>query len=432
MCGKLVTLFLIHTIFLATTSSCLGFRKPSPGEQSAQRQETIALKFRAMDTNRDGKVTREEFRGRPDQFDRLDADGDGAITMEELEGRGLSRQQAPPPAPKGIAHANAKPRTAPLKVDFGLCTTPREFQTDQANVKELGIVAVRFPVPWQFIEPREGQFDWQKADSYIKSLRSMGLQVLLNVRSVSSWGTTQETKKTGGYHSSSMPRDLRQWERFLGSMARRYKGMGVHYEIENEVSAKAFWTGSKSDYLELLKRSYAAIKEADPKALVLCAAMPCGITQNFSGPSHPQFKALHDDWLLSYLPSKAFDAVSVHNYYFPSGRVVNGFTFRSYQEHILNLMKQAGVPDKPVWNTEAGYVSRTTTVRGRTDDSSLQQQAQWIEEAVYQASELDVKRIFWILLRDREESYFGAMGLADAKGNPRPAWSKVQNLSSSK
>jgi hypothetical protein len=27
-----------------------------------------------------------------------------------------------------------------------------------------------------------------------------------------------------------------------------------------------------------------------------------------------------------------------------------------------------------------------------------------------------------LLLRDRKEPYFGSMGLADAKGNPRPAW----------
>jgi hypothetical protein len=39
---------------------------------------------------------------------------------------------------------------------------------------------------------------------------------------------------------------------------------------------------------------------------------------------------------------------------------------------------------------------------------------------------LGVERIYWLLLRDRKEPYFGSMGLADAKGNPRPAWNALK------
>jgi hypothetical protein len=283
-------------------------------------------------------------------------------------------------------------------------------------------------MPWQYVEPSEGQFQWNQLDTIIDTLRSQGIEVILVIRSISKWGIKTEAKKTGVYYSSAMPRDIRQWERFVEALATRYRGRGVHYEIENEVSAPAFWQGTKEEYAELLKVSYQTIKRVDPKATVLAAAMPCGITRTFPGPEYPQFKTYHDDWLRYYLPTKAFDVVSVHNYYFPSGRTVNGFTFRSYQEHIYDLMRQAGVAGKPVWITEAGYVSRTTQARGRTDESSPEKQAQWIEEAVAQASELGVERIFWILLRDRAESYFGVMGLADSSGRPRPAWKKIQEL----
>jgi len=45
-----------------------------------------------MDTNNDGKISRDEWKGNPKRFDRLDANGDGVITKEEIGG---ARQNRP-------------------------------------------------------------------------------------------------------------------------------------------------------------------------------------------------------------------------------------------------------------------------------------------------------------------------------------------------
>jgi hypothetical protein len=62
------------------------------------------------------------------------------------------------------------------------------------------------------------------------------------------------------------------------------------------------------------------------------------------------------------------------------------------------------------------------------DNGSYEKQAKWLTEAYWQAFEFGVERIYWLLLRDRKEPYFGSMGLADAKGNPRPAWNALQQF----
>jgi hypothetical protein len=128
------------------------------------------------------------------------------------------------------------------------------------------------------------------------------------------------------------------------------------------------------------------------------------------------------------LSTKKFDVVNVHNYYFPSEIVANRLTFRSYLDHIHELIKKSGLGDRPIWITEVGYVSAPKEIAGRMDHGSYEKQAQWLKEAYQQAVELGVERIYWFLLRDSKEPYFGSMGLADAKGNPRPAWEALRQF----
>ena len=43
------------------------------------------MNFATLDANKDGKVTREEWKGRAKRFDRLDTNRDGSLTMEEMK-----------------------------------------------------------------------------------------------------------------------------------------------------------------------------------------------------------------------------------------------------------------------------------------------------------------------------------------------------------
>ncbi len=219
---------------------------------------------------------------------------------------------------------------------------------------------------------------------------------------------------------------MSEWEDFVGKLAYRYRGGHVYYEIENEVNSPGFWSGTLEEYLELLKASYRSIKKNDPHSKVLLSAMACGIIFNLeTEAAREEAKKRYDTWLHSILSTRAFDIVSVHDYYFPSEIIANGLTFTSYLEHTYGLMEETGVQSKPIWITETGYVSRPTMTGGRTDAGSPEKQALRLVQAYHQAFEFGVKRVFWLFIKDQDSPYFGSMGLFDAQKrgeNPRPAW----------
>lgn len=306
---------------------------------------------------------------------------------------------------------------------LGLNTTLRHVEEEIKYVQPLGIRTLRVPLQWQLVKIRPGEYDWSTIDRIIKTAQERQIGILFNIRTIFWEESKKPSRQRGVTKVKSSLVDKEEWLRFAGALASRYQGRGIKYEIENEVNEGTSWKGTLEDYLDLLKGGYDVMKKADPKATVLPAAMNCGMTQALSlGGDRSAAWKWHDNWLQPILSTKKFDVVNVHNYYFPSGIEANGLTFRSYLEHIRELMKRAGCADLPLWITETGYVSSPKETGGRLDHSSFDKQAQWLKEAYQQAFEFGVERVYWLLLRDRREPYFGSMGLADAKGNPRPSW----------
>jgi hypothetical protein len=316
---------------------------------------------------------------------------------------------------------------------LGLNTTLRTFGEDLKRAQELGVSVIRIPLQWQFVKIRPGEYDWSTIDRFVKVAQAKQIDILFTIRTVSQEGVKiKKSKKRGVIQVQPINPpsvDKEQWVHFVETLANRYRGKGISYEIENEVNTEFFWKGTLEEYLELLEAGYEVIKKADPQAKVLPSAMGCGIVLNFQG-DNGMYKAWkwHDGWLQPIFSTKKFDVVNIHNYYFPSEIVANGLTFRSYLEHIQDLMKKSGLEDRPLWITEIGYVSVPTEISGRIDNGSPEKQARWLTEAYQQAFGFGVERIYWLLIRDRKEPYFGSMGLADAKENPRPAWNALKQF----
>jgi hypothetical protein len=317
---------------------------------------------------------------------------------------------------------------------LGMNTTLPTFAEEVKSIQELGVGTIRVPLQWQSLKMRPGEYDWSSVDRFVKEAWARKIQILFTIRTIfrEEKAAEKDKHKKGAIQSSSVKRsavDAKEWVYFAERLALRYRGQGVNYEIENEVNNETFWKGDLEEYLELLKNGYDAIKKADPQAKVLPSAMGCGITKNFESESAGggAWKR-HDKWFQAILSTKKFDVVNVHDYYFPSGIAANGQTFHSYLEHVQDLMKRSEAGRFPVWITETGYVSSQADASSRKDNGSPEKQALWLIEAYHQAFESGVEKIYWLLLHDGKEPYFGSMGLADAKGNPRPAWSALKEF----
>ena len=69
----------MQSSILLAAGLCLAFAGPAAAQQ-AQSRNNAAMRFQAMDANRDGVITREEWRGNDRSFRNHDWNGDGRLS----------------------------------------------------------------------------------------------------------------------------------------------------------------------------------------------------------------------------------------------------------------------------------------------------------------------------------------------------------------
>ncbi len=70
-----------------------------PGAVVGPRGLTARQVVKRLDRDGDGKIGKDEFRGRPKRFSAIDADGDGFVSTSELETAWRSRASSSAPSP---------------------------------------------------------------------------------------------------------------------------------------------------------------------------------------------------------------------------------------------------------------------------------------------------------------------------------------------
>jgi hypothetical protein len=236
----------------------------------------------------------------------------------------------------------------------------------------------RFDFKWAWLEPEEGRWDSDVLDGYdtlVDDLHDAGVNMVGILLWTPDWAATGglrglegpplDQRSPGWYApdpraslaplaisaASSPPRGLyrpwndpdNHWGNFVYTIVSRYGERVKHWEMWNEPEWSYFWSGTSTDYAQLLKVGYQATKAACPDCTVLFGGLHYWMNTNY-------YK-----WVLNILSQDPhavqnnhfFDVMSVHLY----SRSAN-----TYDEvtKIRGGMGIYGVDDHPIWLTETG------------------------------------------------------------------------------
>jgi len=204
---------------------------------------------------------------------------------------------------------------------------------------------------WREVEPVQGEHFWEYADWLVRVAEYYGLDLVLRLDHPPEWAISPE---------GTVPVDMSAYTAFVAQVANRYRGRVTAYVVWNEPNLAAEWGGRPPDpagYTELLRAAQAAIRAADPEALVVSAGL--------APTNHQDDSALDDRLYLQAMydagAASCFDVLGAHPYGFaysptdPHG-AHDGLNFARLAD-LRAIMVQEGDEHKPVWATELGWTT---------------------------------------------------------------------------
>lgn len=266
--------------------------------------------------------------------------------------------------------------------------------TDEMGwINGMGFGWAKVQIRWCDFEGSPGNINFGMMDSLIGAAAAKGVRVMFSVVCAPSW-----SRGDGGAGGSGPPDDMQKAADFMSALAGKYCGgpLGA-IEVWNEHNLQTEWHGkaiSAASYLDMLKKSYSAIKSRCPSMTVVSGApTPTGVTNNVAIDDVAFLQQMYANGLKNYS-----DAIGVHPSGFcnspdavegatnPCGGNYNNhrsFFFKRTIESYRAVMVQNGDSGKRLWPTEFGWGVDPNPKPGYDYERSLTDdlQAQWLVKA---------------------------------------------------
>jgi hypothetical protein len=258
---------------------------------------------------------------------------------------------------------------------------------------------------WASLKPKRDQWNFERIDAYLATSQKANLKVLWTLGNTPRWASARPYEKCAyGYGCAAEPANIKDWRRYVRTVATTFRGQIECYELWNEASFPSdpafkkpgaggdpgqFFSGSVDAMVKLARVAYEEIKRADPQA--------CVLSPSFHNSGHWAEKF---DNFLAAGGGKYFDVVSQHFYYAdePEQAVT---TIHAMQK----IMAKHGLNDVPLWNTEVGvpFVAKDKKWTGMSLEDLVY--AQTLRTYLLNAS-AGISRVYWYAWDNKEFGFF--------------------------
>jgi hypothetical protein len=200
---------------------------------------------------------------------------------------------------------------------------------------------------WGMIEKTPGYFDFYETDKAVTDAQAYGLHILANIQPFAYW---DQLEGYGDPDHRGKPYDMEAYANFVIKMVERYDGDSIddmpgltvpikHWELMNEPEFQTdpiYFQGTPADYVDTLKVTYEAVRQADPEALIVQGGM-AGMFEQCETFWQGVFDAGGGDYL---------DIMNMHS--IGHGEHLNIPAFKRFLENN-------NLGDKPIWVTEVQF-----------------------------------------------------------------------------
>jgi hypothetical protein len=315
-------------------------------------------------------------------------------------------------------------------------------------VSEAGFTWLRQSFPWEDIEIHaRGDFEdrrhepyrsaWEKYDHIVDLAEAYGMEMTALLTNPPDWSRADGAAR-GTY---APPDDIADYGNFVFAVASRYRGRIRAYQVWNEPNVYPEWGEQPVDpeaYTALLCLAYQRIKEADPNAIVVSAALAQTQSLNTRDMSDLVFlQRMYDAGAAG-----CFDVLAVNVYMLWSGPTdhrLRPLTFVDYSRpvYLRDIMVANGDADKPIWFSEmnANAVPNDPEIQGigNYGQVTLEQQARYAPLAYQRAMEewpwVGVIN-FWFFKRphdlERNQSWY-YFRMAEPDFTPMPVYDTMRD-----
>lgn len=285
------------------------------------------------------------------------------------------------------------------------------------QLQQLGVHHLRTDILWSDVYRGAGRFDFSSYDRWIPGLREHGLEPLILLHY-----NKERVDADGREVWNKPPSSFEEFAGYVHATVDHFKAHVSEWEIWNEPNHPMYWNAPRDGlaaYVQLLKMSREAAKDADPSCRVINGGLTGDIVTDVG--------AFYERG-----GGPITDALNIHTFINPLGPHPHA-TFKTVLEGVREKMNRHGDGSKKIWITEMGCPGipdgRPRQPWFQGEPMTEKQQADWLDTQYdWVENDPSVERLFWAFYRDTDGIFKDStdyLGLVRNDFSPKPAFERL-------